>query len=75
MNAFRSIRKQLNATQAEVAAGIGVTQSNVSFYEGGQTVPPAVAGRLIEFAKSRGHVISFDDIYCEKAVAGQREAA
>lgn len=61
--AFKSIRSRLAVTQAEMAAAIGVTQGNVSFYEKGQTVPPAVAARLIEYAKTRGHVITYDDVY------------
>lgn len=63
MNTFMAIRKRLNVTQAEIAAPLGVTQSNVSFYEKGQTVPPAVAGRLIEFAKAKGLTLTFDEIY------------
>ena len=40
-----------------------MTQGNVSFYAKGQTIPPKVAGKLIEFAKSKGHVITYDDVY------------
>lgn len=61
--AFQTIRKRLEVTQAELAAALGVTQGNVSFYEKGQTIPPKVAGKLIEFAKSKGHVITYDDVY------------
>lgn len=61
--AFKAIREKLGVTQAVMADGIGVTQGNVSFYEKGQTVPPQVAGRLIEFAKSRGLSITYDDVY------------
>lgn len=64
-SAFKSIRERLGVTQAVMADGIGVTQGNVSFYEKGQTVPPQVAGRLIEFAKSRGLSITYDDVYSE----------
>lgn len=68
MNAFARIRKQLDLTQAALAEGIGVTQANVSFYEvRNQTVPPEVARRLIEFAKAKGHVITFDDVYAPQA--------
>jgi putative transcriptional regulator len=71
MNTFHTIRKRLDMTQSEIAAELGVSQSNVSFYENGQTVPPAVAGKLIALAKSRGHDISFDDVYAA-AVASTR---
>lgn len=73
MNPIQSIRQRLELTQQELADGIGVTQGNVSHYERGQTVMPAVAERLIRFARQRGHHISFDDIYA--ASANQSEAA
>ena len=60
---FKSIRSRLGLTQSAIADVLGVTQGNISFYEKGQTVPPAVAGKLIEYAKSRGHLITYDDIY------------
>jgi len=60
---FNSIRERIGVTQAVMAEALSVTQGNVSFYEKGQTIPPAVAGQLIEFAKLRGHAISYDDIY------------
>lgn len=70
---FQTIRKRLEVTQAELAAALGVTQGNVSFYEKGQTVPPKVAGKLIEFAKTKGHVITYDDVY--GAGKAEQEAA
>ena len=63
MNAFKTIRQRLGATQAAIAEAIGVTQGNVSFYEKGQTVPPQIAAKLIEHARSLGHTITFDDLY------------
>lgn len=63
MNSFLAIRKRLDMTQAEIAAPLGVTQGNVSFYENGQTVPPAIAAKLIDLAKSKGIEINFDDVY------------
>ena len=75
MNTFKSIRSRLGMTQAEIAKGIGVTQGNVSFYEKGQTVPPHVATKLIAFAKVKGHVVSYDEIYGEaKARKSHRRA-
>ena len=67
MNSFKSIRDRLGVTQAEIAAALGVTQGNVSFYEKGQTVPPGAAAKLIEFAKSKGVEISYDDVYASPA--------
>jgi putative transcriptional regulator len=63
MNSIQTIRARLGVTQAAMAAGIGVTQGNVSNYERGQRMPPDVAGRLIEYAKSIGHEITYDDVY------------
>ena len=63
MNTILSIRKRLDATQSELAEALGVSQGNVSHYERGQTVPPDIAFRLINFAKKRGLSLSFDDIY------------
>lgn len=50
-------------SQAELAGALGMTQGNVSFYENGQTIPPDVGAKIIEYARSRGHVITFDDLY------------
>jgi putative transcriptional regulator len=63
MSAIKTIRQRLEVTQAELASALGVSQGNVSFYERGQTIPPAVAGRLISFASSKGVELSFDSIY------------
>jgi putative transcriptional regulator len=63
MNSIQTIRARLGVTQAAMAAGIGVTQGNVSNYERGQRMPPDVAGRFIEFARSLGHAITYDDVY------------
>lgn len=76
MSNFKRLRTQLGMTQAAIGAELGVTQANVSFYETiGQTVPPAVAGRLIELAKSRGLSITFDDIYATKPKSRARARA
>lgn len=69
---FKSIRTRLNVTQAAIAEALGVTQGNVSFYEKGQTVPPAVAAKLIDFAAQRGEVITFDDIYAPLLPAAEQ---
>jgi len=50
-------------TQSAIARPLGVTQGNVSFYEKGQTVPPAVAGKLIELARDHGFALTYDHIY------------
>lgn len=60
---IKAIRERLGVTQSELATGMGCTQSNVSFYEKGQTVPPAVATKLISFAKAKGLSITFDHVY------------
>ena len=65
MNSIKAIRERLGVTQSELAKGMGCTQSNVSFYEQGQTVPPQAAKALIAFAASKGHAVTFDEIYAE----------
>ena len=63
MSTFKAIRERLKVTQSAMAEGLGCSQANVSFYERGQTVPPDAAKRLIAFAKTLGHEVTFDDIY------------
>lgn len=50
-------------TQAAMAQGIDVTQGNVSNYERGQKMPPDVAARLIAYAQTLGHTITYNDVY------------
>lgn len=63
MSNIKVIRERLGLTQSALAAGIGCTQGNVGHYERGQAVPPDAAKRLIEYAKSLGYVITFNDVY------------
>ena len=63
MNTIKIIRARLGMTQQELAAVLGMSQGNVAFYERGQVVPPAVAGRLISYACAHGCAIGYEDIY------------
>lgn len=63
MRKIQIIRSRLGLTQAELGAALGCSQMNVSYYERGQDIPPAVAGKLIAVAAERGLAISFDHIY------------
>ena len=63
MSQIRLIRKRLDLSQAALAEVMGCTQSNVSFYEKGQTVPPDAAKLLIEHANGKGLALTFDHIY------------
>lgn len=63
MNRISSIRAQLGVTQTALADALHVTQGNISHYERGQGVPPEVAKRLIAYALTLGHAVTFDDIY------------
>lgn len=65
MNPIQTIRGRLRVTQAALAKELGVTQGNISHYEQGQEVPPAVAKLLIKFAASLGETITYTDIYGE----------
>lgn len=69
---IKSIRERLGVTQQVLADGIGCTQGNIGHYEGGQTMPPKVARRLIEFARGRGCRITFDDIYGDEPLTESR---
>ena len=67
MSKIKFIRKKLGLTQSALAEGIGVTQGNICHYEKrGQTVPPSVAARLVNFAAAKGLHLTFDDIYAPK---------
>lgn len=72
MNAIRAIRERLGLTQSALAKALGKSQGNVHHYERGQTMPPAVAARLIAVAQSMGHAVTYDEIY---AVRVQPEQA
>lgn len=64
MSAIKLIRDRLGLTQTAFAEGIGCTQGNVGHYENkGQTVPPDMAKRIISFASTMGHAVSYEDIY------------
>lgn len=78
MNTIKSIRERLGVTQTQLAGGMGCTQGNVGHYERGQTVPPDAAKRLIDYAATLGHLITFNDIYMPKpapALANTAQAA
>lgn len=63
MNLIKSLRTRLGVTQDVMATAIGVTQGNVSNYERGQSMPPDVAKRLIVYAATLGHAVTYEDIY------------
>lgn len=63
MNPVLCVRKHCGMTQSAMAGWLGVSQGNVSFYERGQTVPPAVAAKLIDMAAQHGLSITFDHVY------------
>lgn len=65
MHPIKAIRDRLSLTQNALAAGIGCSQGNVANYERGQSIPPAMARKLIGFCASRGMEISFDHVYGE----------
>jgi transcriptional regulator with XRE-family HTH domain len=63
MSTFKEIRERLGATQHEMAEALGCTQGNVSLLDRGQTVLPATARKLIDFAASRGLGLTMDHVY------------
>jgi putative transcriptional regulator len=58
-----SIRRLLKMTQGQLAKHLGMSQANISNYERGQPVPPDVAAKLIELARSQGKELTYDNIY------------
>jgi putative transcriptional regulator len=50
-------------TQGQLAKHLDMSQANISNYERGQPVPPDVAAKLIELAKSQGKELTYDNIY------------
>ena len=63
MRPLQIIRSRLGVSQVELADKLGCRQSNVSYYERGQTIPPSVAKRLIEYAHERGLALTYDHVY------------
>lgn len=63
MRPIRAIRRRLGVTQTQLAQAMGCSTTNVCFYERGQTLPPARAAQLIDFARSRGLPLTYDHIY------------
>lgn len=59
------LRYQLKMTQLEFAKGIGINSlQSISVYESGKITPSMkTAMRMIEFAKTRGIVITLDQFY------------
>lgn len=68
MHNLKPIRDLLGITQQAMAEGIGCSQGNVGHYERGQMVPPAMARKLIDFARTRGLYLTFDHIYGQAAL-------
>ena len=70
MSAIKTIRERLKLTQTDFGIALGVSQGSISFYEQGSIpIPPQTAAKLIEFAKSHGIKVSFNDLYAESARA------
>jgi putative transcriptional regulator len=66
MNTLKVIRQKIGVTQAELAAALGVTQSQISKYErSDQDIPPAVARALIQYAQTKGKRFTFNDVYAK----------
>lgn len=63
MRPIQIIRSRLGVSQQELAAELGCTQGNVSYYERGQQMPPDTAKKLIEYARTKGLMLSYDHVY------------
>lgn len=68
MSQIKAIRKLLAVSQSALADVMGCSQGNISFYEKGQTVPPEAAGRLVDFAVTKGLPLTLDQVYGRSAL-------
>lgn len=59
----KAIREHLGLTQSALAHELDCSQSNISFYEKGQTVPPDVAKKFVLLVRQRGMELTLDQIY------------
>lgn len=76
MHAFKAIRLRLGVTQQVMASGIGCSQGNVANYERGQTLPPEMARKVIDYAVQLGLQITFDHVYAATPLPeGQSDGA
>ncbi|MFM0243820.1 helix-turn-helix domain-containing protein [Paraburkholderia sediminicola] len=76
MSPILQLRKRLKVSQADLGAALGVTQSAISQYEKGTSVPsPEIVRRLIEFAKTAGIEVSFESIYAPSRKNGALDRA
>ncbi|GDY37253.1 helix-turn-helix domain-containing protein [Acidovorax sp. NB1] len=74
MHNLKPIRDRLGITQQAMADGIGCTQGNIGHYERGQTLPPEMARKLIEFCATKGLHITFDHVYGDAALGACKAA-
>ena len=66
MTAIYQLRKRLNLSQTDLASEIGVTQSAISQFETGASIPsPETVRKLVEFARKRGIKLSFELVYAK----------
>lgn len=63
MSTFKAIRHCLGVTQAEMSRALGMSQGNISFLDGGQTVTPETAAKLIAFAATLDVKLTYDQVY------------
>jgi putative transcriptional regulator len=64
MSTIKAIRQHLKLTQAALGEVIGCTQANVWHYENsGQTMPPDAAKCLIDFAATKGLILTLEQLY------------
>lgn len=66
MPKLRVIRKKLGLSQKALADVLGTVQANISSYERGRSIPEGRVRQLIEFAATRGIVLSYDHIYGQR---------
>lgn len=63
MARVKLIRQHMGLTQAEMATALSTVQGNITTYENGRALPEKRAHLLIQFAETRGLVLTYDHIY------------
>lgn len=64
MTPIQIIRSRLDLSQQQLGAAIGVTQASVSLLERNErSTRPAIAGKIVSLARSRGLMIGFEHLY------------
>ena len=70
MNALKAFRQRHEMSQSQLRQALDITQSRLSNYEHGtRQVPVDIAYRFIDLAKTKGEVMTLEDVFPRAEVA------